>query len=93
MKIDWSKKLSSRKFWVAIASVIISTLTLLNVNAETITKVGALLSNAIVLCMYIFIEGDSSRELRLQDTPVMTVNTTGDREHDNFSGFDGTIPQ
>lgn len=57
MKIDWKRKLTSRKLWVAIAGFVAGLITLGNGSQETADKIsGAILSGAAVVG-YILGEG------------------------------------
>jgi len=57
MKIDWKRKLTSRKFWAAIIGFITPLLALFNVPDITIEKVCALITAESVLIAYIVGEG------------------------------------
>ena len=57
MKIDWIKKLSSRKFWVALSAFVCALCVLLGVNEFTVEKLTATISALGVLAAYIFTEG------------------------------------
>ena len=57
MKIDWKKKLSSRKFWVALAALVATVLVLFGIDEVGIEKACALVSACGVLAVYIFTEG------------------------------------
>ncbi len=56
-KINWKQKLSSRKFWAAVAGVVAAALVLCNVDNLTIEKVAALISAEGTLIAYILTEG------------------------------------
>lgn len=56
-KIDWKRKLSSRKFWAAITAVIISLVAFTKANPETIERIVALIGAIGGLCMYMLSEG------------------------------------
>lgn len=43
MKIDWAKKLTSRKWWISVAAFVVGCLTLFRVDANTVEKIGALI--------------------------------------------------
>ena len=62
-KIDWIKKLSSRKFWAAICSFVCAICILFGVDEMTIEKLIATISAMSVLAAYILTEGhiDSKR--------------------------------
>lgn len=57
MKIDWTKKLSSRKFWVALSALICALCVLFGVDDFTIEKLTATISALGVLAAYILTEG------------------------------------
>ncbi len=57
MKINWAKKLSSRKFWTALAALIGAVLAVFKLPTETVTQVTAIVSAAGVLAAYILCEG------------------------------------
>ena len=52
-KIDWRRKLTSRKFWVAIIGFSTAMLTVLNINSLTIEHVAAIISALGTLVSYI----------------------------------------
>lgn len=56
-KIDWRRKLTSRKFWVAIIGFSTTMLTILNINSLTIEHVAAIISALGTLVSYIISEG------------------------------------
>ena len=56
-EIDWKRKLTSRKFWLAIVGLVSGLMLAFNVDGETIDKVtGAIMSAASVIA-YIIGEG------------------------------------
>ena len=57
MKIDWAKKLSSRKFWAALAGFIGTVCVVLGVGDLDTERVCAMISACGVLAAYIFTEG------------------------------------
>lgn len=64
MKIDWKRKLSSRKFWAALIGFITPLLVMLGLPESEVTQVAALVMSAGSLIAYIFSEGwvDASRQ-------------------------------
>ena len=56
-KINWKQKLTSRKFWAAIITVVTTTLVAFNVSNLTIEQVVAVIAAASVLIAYIVGEG------------------------------------
>lgn len=56
------KKLSSRKFWVLVTVLVTSTLSLLNVDNETITKVTALITSASATVIYLLVQGSIDKK-------------------------------
>ncbi len=61
MKIDWRRKLSSRKFWAAVAGVIISVMVTFNVDAVTQERVAGVISAAGTLAIYMLAEGAADK--------------------------------
>ena len=57
MKIDWKQKLSSRKFWACITSVLISLIAFADAPPETVERIVALITAIGGLCMYMLAEG------------------------------------
>lgn len=61
MKIDWRRKLSSRKFLAAVAGVIISVMVKFNVDAVTQERVAGVISAAGILAIYMLAEGAADK--------------------------------
>lgn len=63
MKIDWKRKLSSRKFWVAVAGFIAPILLAFGVADSTATQITGLIASCGSIIAYMLAEGiaDSSR--------------------------------
>lgn len=61
MKIDWKRKLSSRKFWAAVSGVVISAMVAFNANAESQEKVAGVISAAGTLAIYMLAEGSTDK--------------------------------
>jgi len=56
-KIDWAKKLTSRKFWAAVVGFVTAILVAFGVDSLTIEQVAALIAAVATLIAYIFGEG------------------------------------
>ena len=56
-KIDWKRKLTSRKFWVAAIGFITAIMVALNIEQMTIEQVTAIVSAMATLIAYIIGEG------------------------------------
>lgn len=56
-KIDWKRKLTSRKFWVAVIGFITAILVALHINQMTVEQVTAIVSAMATLIAYIIGEG------------------------------------
>lgn len=56
MKIDWARKLSSRKFWALVAGLATSALVLANVPENTIAQVAAVIGAFGSVACYILAE-------------------------------------
>lgn len=57
MKIDWRRKLSSRKFWMALGALITALCVLFGMDELTLEKLIATVSALGVLTAYILTEG------------------------------------
>ena len=57
MKIDWVRKLTSRKLWMAITGLIVGLLTLNGVDADKTEKIGGLIMMGASVVAYIIGEG------------------------------------
>ena len=57
MKIDWKRKLSSRKFWACIIGFITPVLLGFGVANDAVTQITAIISSAGCLIAYILSEG------------------------------------
>lgn len=56
-KIDWARKLTSRKFWAAVVGFVTPLMTMLNVSDDTAVQVTALIMAGGTLIAYIIGEG------------------------------------
>lgn len=56
-KIDWKRKLTSRKFWVAVIGFVTAIMVALNIEQMTIEQVTAIVSAMATLIAYIIGEG------------------------------------
>lgn len=56
-KIDWTRKLTSRKFWMAIVGFVTPIMTMLQVSESTAVQVTALIMAGGTLIAYIIGEG------------------------------------
>lgn len=57
MKIDWLKKLTSRKFWVALVGFVTALLVAFNVDAGSIEQITSIIMSFASLIAYILAEG------------------------------------
>lgn len=57
VKIDWKRKLTSRKFWVAVIGFITAVMVALNIDKMTAEQVAAIISAMGTLVAYIIGEG------------------------------------
>lgn len=69
MKINWKQKLTSRKFWSAVAGFIVPLLLAFGVSDSNITQVTALIMSGGSLIAYILGEGlvDAGRKTDFTD--------------------------
>ena len=56
-KIDWRKKLTSRKFWVALIGFISSLLVAFNVDSGSVEQITSIIMSGATLIAYILAEG------------------------------------
>ena len=56
-KIDWKRKLSSRKFWMAVVGWVTNVLVLFKFPESESTQIGAVIMSTGVVMAYIFAEG------------------------------------
>ncbi len=57
MKINWNKKLSSRKFWAAVSGVVISAMIIFGADSGSQERItGAITATGTLVC-YILAEG------------------------------------
>lgn len=57
MKIDWAKKLTSRKFWAAVIGFVTPILVVANVPENTVAQVTSIIMAGGTLIAYIIGEG------------------------------------
>ena len=57
MKINWKRKLSSRKFWAAAGAWITSLLTAFNITENIIAQAGIIIAGIGALAVYMLAEG------------------------------------
>lgn len=64
MKIDWSKKLSSRKFWAAVTGFVTPLLIAFGVSESIATETASIIMSGASLIAYIIAEGfiDAKRD-------------------------------
>ncbi len=82
-KIDWKRKLSSRKFWVALIGFISALCIAFKVDSGTIEQVTAIIMSGASLIAYILAEGwvdSKSVEDTQEDTYAIGFDTGGDAE-------------
>ena len=72
MKIDWKRKLSSRKFWAAVIGFVTAILVAFGANDMTVSQVTAVISASSILIAYIFSEG----WIDAANVSTATVDTT-----------------
>lgn len=68
-KINWKQKLSSRKFWAAVAGFVTAILVAFNADENTVAQVTAIITAGGVLAAYILGESmvDANREYGDED--------------------------
>lgn len=56
------KKLTSRKFWSLVTVLVISFVSLFDVDAETLTKMTALITSASATIIYLLVQGSIDKK-------------------------------
>lgn len=77
MKIDWKRKLTSRKLWLAVAGFVTGLIIAFNGSAETAETVSAIIMSGASVIAYIIGEGlaDSTHTEIQEDTNNDKDNT------------------
>ena len=57
MRIDWVKKLTSRKFWVALIGFVSALLLAFNADPDSVEKITGIIMSGATLIAYILAEG------------------------------------
>ena len=55
--IDWKRKLTSRKWWIAVATFVVAAMVLFGAGSDTAERVGALILLAADVVGYTLAEG------------------------------------
>ena len=56
-EIDWKRKLTSRKFWLAVVGLVSGLMMAFNVDGETVEKITGVIMSAASVIAYIIGEG------------------------------------
>jgi uncharacterized membrane protein YhaH (DUF805 family) len=56
MKIDWKRKLSSRKFWGMVAALLVSIVVFFVSDQGTVERITSIITSAVTICVYIWCE-------------------------------------
>lgn len=75
MKIDWKKKLASRKFWMCVIGFASALLVAFNVSENNIAQIAAIISAFGTLIVYIFSEGNVDAASAGASQTITTSNT------------------
>lgn len=57
MTIDWKRKLTSRKFWLAVVGLVTGLLVAFKIDAETVETISGVIMSAASVVAYIIGEG------------------------------------
>lgn len=57
MKIDWKRKLSSRKFWALVAAFVVAVMVAFGADAGTTERITGIISAAGACAVYMLAEG------------------------------------
>lgn len=87
MKFDWNVffiKITSRKFWVALAGLITSIMAFFNCNNETIVQVAAIIAAVGTVVGYLIANG-------LTDDAIKTAEAEKQSDADQIATFISTV--
>lgn len=73
-KIDWKKKLTSRKFWLAVAGFVAGVVILIFNNNELANEISALVLSAASVIAYII--GEGLADAAYNQANIKSVNVT-----------------
>ena len=73
--IDWKTKLTSRKFWAAIAEFVTMLIVAFHGTQETATQVAALIMAGAAVVAYIIGEGLADAAGAANNAPVVVIGT------------------
>ena len=73
MKIDWKRKLTSRKLWVALAGFVAGLIVIFGGSQEAADKISGSIMSAAAVVAYAVGEG-------LADSSTNTTNTSGEED-------------
>lgn len=60
-RIDWRRKLSSRKFWAAVSGVVISVMIIFGADSGSQERIAGAITSTGVLVTYILAEGSTDK--------------------------------
>lgn len=76
MKIDWKRKLTSRKLWVSITNFVSMLLVFFNYSESTAAQVAALIMAGAGVIAYVIAEGWADSATRLDNVEVGEILNT-----------------
>lgn len=79
-KIDWKKKLTSRKFWAAVVGFISPTMIAAGASDNQVTQVAAIIMAGATLIAYIIGEGlvDANSSTMIEDEVIVEDDDEGE---------------
>jgi hypothetical protein len=80
--VDWKRKLTSRKFWLAVIGFVTAILIYLNVDGGTIERVTALIMAGGTFIAYIIGEGIADSANAGVDTPEEFLELSTDEDEE-----------
>lgn len=89
MKIDWKRKLTSRKFWAAVAGFVTGIIILINSPDKSPEKIAAVIMSAGSLVGYIIGEGIADGGIGFSYTVPSLPIVENEPKEGNHCGADG----
>lgn len=74
-QIDWIRKLSSRRFWLALIGFVSALLVAFNIGQNTIAQIAAIISAFGTLVVYILSEGGVDKAAAGASQTISTTTT------------------
>ena len=97
MKIDWVRKLTSRKFWIAVASFVSMLIVAFGASEQSATQISAIIMAGATVLGYILAEGlvDANQTVYVFNEPEDDTDYEDDEdeEPDDVNAISATLAE